>query len=342
MSAGTESLTRIELHLHLDCSLSYKVVTRINPAISEAQYRSTFVAPRKCSSLAEFLTHSPHGFRLMQSKAQLRWVVEDLFEQLAADRVMYAEIRFAPLLHLEQGLKPEEVVEAVDQATEECILRTGIEARIILCTLRHYTAGESMQTAQLVQSFRGSRVAALDIAGDEAGFPLAPHRPAFDYAHEQGLFITAHAGEAAGPSSVWETLRDLHPLRIGHGVRSVEDTELIAVLRDRGIHLEVCPSSNVQTSVCNSWRDHPVDQLYKAGISLGISTDARTITDTTLEREYRELGQTFGWGRKEFLRCNLEALRAAFLPAEIKQDLQTRITAVYSDGSRLGSEIKRG
>ncbi|HWZ46391.1 MAG TPA: adenosine deaminase [Candidatus Saccharimonadales bacterium] len=327
MSAGIEPLPRIELHLHLDCSLSYKVVARINPAISEAQYRNTFVAPRKCSSLVEFLTHSPHGFRLMQSKAQLRLVVEDLFEQLAADGVIYAEIRFAPLLHLEQGLKPEEVVEAVDEAVKDCILRTGIEARLILCTLRHYTTAQSLETAELVSNFRGSRVVALDIAGDEAGYLLAPHKPAFDYAHEHGLYITAHAGEAAGPSSVWETLRDLCPMRIGHGIRSAEDPELLAVLRDKGIHLEVCPSSNVQTSVCGALRDHPVDQLYKAGVSLGINTDTRTITDTTLEREYRELSRAFGWGREQFLRCNQEALRAAFLPEGSKRELQRKITA---------------
>ena len=329
MPARTESLPKIELHLHLDCSLSYKVVHRLNPAISEQQYRSTFIAPRKCSSLVEFLTHAPHGFRLMQTREQLRLVVEDLFEQLAADQVIYVEFRYAPLLHLEQGLKPEEVVESVDRATEECIRRTGIEARIILCTLRHYSAEQSMQTTHLVERFRGSRVVALDIAGDEAGYPLAPHKAAFDYAHEHGLFITAHAGEASGAPSVWETLKDLRPSRIGHGVRSVEDPELLAVLRERRIHLEVCPSSNVQTNVCGSMRDHPIGRLYRAGISLGINTDARTITDTTLEREYRELGGAFGWGREEFLRCNLEALRAAFLPDESKAKLEGRLMAAY-------------
>lgn len=324
---GADTLPKIELHLHLDCSLSYKVVSRLNPAIGEAEYRAGFIAPRKCSSLAEFLTHSPHGFRLMQSKEQLRLVVEDLFEQLAADRVIYAEIRFAPLLHLEKGLGPEEVVEAVDRATEECIGRTGIEARIILCTLRHYSGEQSLRTAGLVERFRGSRVVALDIAGDEAGFPLAPHRPAFDYAHEKGLFITAHAGEASGAESVWETLRELAPARIGHGIRSVEDPKLLMTLKERGIHLEVCPSSNVQTNVCAAIGDHPVERLRQAGISLGINTDARTITDTTLTREYQELMRAFAWGREEISRCNQAALRAAFLPPEIRQKLEARLAA---------------
>jgi len=330
MMNAMESLPRIELHLHLDCSLSHKVVARLNPAIGEAQHRATFIAPRKCANLAEYLLRAPHGFLLMQTREQLRLVVEDLFDQLAADHVIYAEIRFAPLLHLEQGLTPEEVVEAVDQATEECIRRAGIDARLILCTLRHYTPEQSMKTAQLVERFRGTRVAALDIAGDEAAFPLAPHKPAFDYAHEHGLFVTAHAGEAAGAPSVWETLRDLKPARIGHGVRSVEDTQLLSTLRERNIHLEICPSSNVQTNVCHSLREHPIDRLYQAGVSLSVNTDARTITDTTLAREYSELSLAFNWGRKEFLKCNLDAARNAFVPEEVRQRIAARLCAAYS------------
>jgi adenosine deaminase len=186
-----------------------------------------------------------------------------------------------------------------------------------------------MKTAQLVERFRGSRVAALDIAGDEAGFPLAPHKPAFDYAHEHGLFVTAHAGEAAGAQSVWETLRNLQPARIGHGVRSAEDPQLMAMLEERRIHLEVCPSSNVQTSVCLSIREHPIDRLYRAGISLGINTDCRTITDTTLTREYQEVTRTFGWGHEQLLKCNIEAARNAFVPAEVRQRLEAKLNEAY-------------
>ena len=323
-------LPKVELHLHLDCSLSQKVVSRLRPSVSEEEYRRVFVAPRKCSSLADYLARAPHSVGLMQSKESLRLVVEDVFEQLAADNVIYAEIRFAPLLHLDGGLKAEEVVTEVNRAVEDSILSTGVEARIILCTLRHYSREQSLETAQLVERFKGSRVVALDIAGDEAAFPLAPHKPAYDYAHEHGLFMTAHAGEAAGAHSVWETLRELAPTRIGHGVRSVEDPELVEVLKQQGIHLEVCPSSNVQTNVCHSLHEHPVDQLYRSGVSLGINTDGRGIAYTSLEREYGELEQVFGWGQDKFLKCNLEAIRAAFLPIQAKQRLESRLTAAYS------------
>jgi len=325
-----EVLPKIELHLHLDCSLSYKVVSRLNSQISEDQYRRDFIAPRRCSSLAEYLTHAPHATQLMQSTEALRLVVEDVFEQLAADNVIYAELRYAPLLHVDRGLKAEEVVEAVDRAAEECIRQTGIEARLILCTLRHYAREQSLQTARLVERAKGSHTVALDIAGDEAAYPLTPHKAAYDYAHERGLYMTAHAGEAAGAESVWETLRDLAPSRIGHGVRSIEDPELVTHLKQQGIHLEVCPSSNVQTAVCSSLAAHPVDRLYRHGVSLSINTDSRTINDTTLEREYQELEQTFAWRREELLRCNLEAMKAAFLPSSEKRRLEARLLQAYS------------
>jgi adenosine deaminase len=324
------SLPKVELHLHLDCSLSYKVVSRLQPGISQQEFRAKFVAPSKCPDLADYLTRAPHLVRLMQSKESLKLVVEDVFEQLAADNVVYAEFRFAPLLHLEQGLSPEEVVAAVDRATEACIAGTGIEVRLILCTLRHYTREQSLATVHLVERFRGTRVVALDIAGDEAAFPLAPHRPAYDYAHERGLFMTAHAGEAAGAQSVWETLRELAPTRIGHGARSAEDPELVAFLKDEGIHLEVCPSSNVQTSICESFKQHPVDGLYRAGVPLSINTDCRTISDTNLRREYRQMADTFGWENPDFLKCNVSAIRAAFVPPETRQQLETKLTEACS------------
>src|SRR5947209_1712711 len=325
-----EVLPKVELHLHIDCSLSYKVVARLNPHISEDRYRRDFIAPKRCSSLAEYLTHAPHATQLMQSKDALRLVVEDVFEQLAADNLIYVELRYAPLLHLDQELKPEEVVEAVDRATGECVRQTGIEARLILCTLRHYSREQSLETARLVERAKGSRTVALDIAGREAAYPLAPHKAAYDYAHERGLYMTAHAGEAAGAESVWETLRDLRPSRIGHGVRSIEDPKLVTHLKQQKIHLEVCPSSNVQTAVCKSIADHPVDRLYRQGVPLSINTDSRTINDTTLEHEYQGMEQAFGWDREELLRCNLEAVKAAFLPEGEKRRLESRLQQAYS------------
>jgi adenosine deaminase len=330
------SVPRVELHLHLDCSLSYAAVARLEPSVSREEYDSEFVAPPQCASLADFLTRAPRGFQLMQTKDALRVATEDLFEQLRKDSVLYAEIRFAPLLHLLLGLTAEEVVATVDRVTEECIAATGVEARLILCTLRHFTAEQSLITARLVEDFRGSRVAALDIAGDEAGHPLDAHIPAFRYAADHGLDRTAHAGEACGAESVWETLRELRPSRIGHGIRSMEDANLVEHLRREGIHLEVCPSSNVQTRASASYAEHSVDRLYRAGVSLSISTDTRTITNVTLEQEYVRLQEHFGWSEAEFLACNREGLRAAFVDEDIREHLLQRLLS--RETRRLGPQ----
>lgn len=318
-------IPKVELHVHLDCSLSYAAVSRLDPSISRAEYDAEFVAPSRCASLADFLTRAQRGFQLMQTRDALRLATEDLFAQLRDDGVIYAEIRFAPQLHLLRGLTPEAVVEAVDGATEACIEATGIEARLILCTLRHFNAEQSLQTAQLVERFRGSRVAALDIAGDEAGYPLDAHVAAFRYAADHGLQRTAHAGEACGAASVWETLRELRPSRIGHGVRSIEDPALVEHLRRERIHLEVCPSSNVQTRASGSYAEHAVGRLYRAGVSLGISTDTRTITNVTLEQEYARLREHFAWGEAELVACNREALRAAFVEDSVREHLLARL-----------------
>lgn len=320
-------LPKIELHLHLDCSLSYQAVCVLDPSVTLEEYQRDYIAPAKCTNLADFLTRAVKGFALMQTPESLRLVTEDLFGQLQDDGVIYAEIRFAPMLHTENGLTPARVVEIVDACVEQLIAQTGIEARLILCNLRHFSEAQSLATVQLVRQFAGSRVVALDLAADEAGFPIQPHVAAYQFAVDHGIHRTAHAGEALGPASVWETLRLLRPSRIGHGVRSIEDPELVRHLAQHAIHLEICPSSNVQIiPSLNDWRDHPIDRLYRAGVPLSVSTDARMLTpDVTLTSEYQGLQKTFGWSLAELRHTNLMAVEAAFLDDATKARLRERI-----------------
>ncbi len=324
------SLPKIELHLHLDCSLSYKVVKQLAPAISYEEYRASFVAPPKCTDLADYISRAVKGFELMQTKEQLRLVTLDLVEQLKADNVIYAEIRFAPLLHIAKGLTPAEVVHSVNEAVTEGMKQYDTEVRIILCTLRHFTEEQSMETVRLAEQFRGTHVVGFDIAGDEAGFPIMNHEKAFQYAHEKNIPCTAHAGEAKGPESVRETLQHFHPSRIGHGTRSAEDEGLLDLLRDKNIHLEVCPTSNIQTNVFDRIENHAADKIYRHGISMSINTDARTITPVTLTSEYALLERTFKWDKDHFLKCNLEAIEHSFISAEIKERLRRKIMAAYA------------
>lgn len=323
-------LPKIELHLHLDCSLSYKVVQQIDPSVSFEEYRQSFVAPPKCTDLNDYLTRAVKGFQLMQTKEQLRLVTLDLFEQLQQDNVIYAEIRFAPLLHIAKGLTPVQVVQAVNDAITEGTYQTGVQAGLILCTLRHFSEVQSIETVSLVNQFKRTNVLAFDIAGDEAGFPVKAHEKAFLFAKENNIPCTAHAGEAKGPESVWETLQHFHPSRIGHGVRSAEDVKLLDWLKKEQIHLEVCPTSNMQTNVVNTIIDHPADKIYRHGVSMSLNTDCRTISDVTLTSEFALMTSVFNWQKEHFLTCTLEAIQHAFCTEELKEKLREKVLTFYN------------
>ena len=325
-----EKLPKVELHLHLDCSLSFDVVSKICPDISANEYKSEFIGPQKCSNLNEILKYVTNQVNLMQTEKNLRLVVKDLFDQLQRENVIYAEIRFAPLLHLENGLKSEEVVEIVADELTDCTYVTGIKASIILCTLRHFSEKESLQTVKLVKRFiDNSPVAGFDIAADEGSYPIDANKEAFLYAIKHDLPRTAHAGEAKGSESIWETINNFKPSRIGHGVRSIEDPELVEFLKANDIHLEICPTCNIQTNIFNQYKNHPINFLYNSGVSLGVNTDGRTLANVSLSEEYKNLINTFNWGLEHLMKCNLNAISKAFLSESEKEHLSKKIIAGY-------------
>ncbi len=323
------SFPKVELHLHLDCSLSYEVVRALEPGVTREEYARSFKAPADCCSLLDYIRCAERPISLMQTAEQLRMVTLDLFNQLKADHVVYAEIRFAPLQHLQQKLTPEQVVQIVDEATKTGIQKTGVQAGLILCTLRHFTEEQSMQTVKLVEAFRGTTVVGFDIAADEVGYPVDAHISAFNYAHQHAIPCTAHAGEACGASSVWETMKHLRPARIGHGVRSAEDPLLLEHLKTNGIHLEVCPTSNIKTGVFTTIQQHSAPIIYQSGVSMSLNTDGRAIADTTLAREYALMEEVFQWNLDHFKTCNLEAIAHAFAPPEVKQQIRQLLEEAY-------------
>lgn len=322
MNFDVRNIPKIELHVHLDTCISYHCARMLMPSLNLRIFRTQYIAPEKCNDLGDFLSRITPQLDLLQTTCALRHAVDDIFDQLHADGVIYAELRFAPLLHLNQSLRAEEVVETVLRAMHARSQIYGIEANLILCTLRHFTEQQSMETARLVARYLGKGVVALDLAADEARFSLNNHIKAFDYVRSQGGGCIAHAGEALGFASVNETLDKLNVSRIGHGVRSVEDRTTLDRLLDEDIHLEVCPGCNIVCDIYPSIAEHPVNILFLEGIAMSINTDARTVANTTLNQEYRHLHHIFGWKDKEFLTCNLNAVRASFALPQIKQGLQ--------------------
>ena len=255
--------------------------------------------------------------------------MEDFFNQLIEDNVIYCEIRFAPLLHTEEGLNSREVLNIICNSMNILSKESGVITGLILCTLRHYSKEQSMETVKLVEEFKGKGVLGFDIAADEAGYPLDNHIDAFKYAMQNDINCTAHAGEAKGPESIWETIDKLKVKRIGHGVNCMKDPKLVKVLSENNYHLEVCVSSNIKTKTFNKIEDHPISQINESSISMSINTDGRTISDTDLTNEYELISKKFGWSIDEFKKCNLEAIKHAFVSDEIKTQLSEKINKEY-------------
>lgn len=325
---GTPDFTRkpkIELHVHLDCSLMRSALHRLGEPIGEADFRRIYTAPERCSTLLDYLMAIEPSCAVLQTAPALRIAMEELLRALASDGVIYAEIRFAPHTHQGGGLGLDEVMAAVTDGLTAGMEATGITAGLLLCALRDYTPEQNLPVIELAHRWRDRGVVGIDLAGDEAGHPAAANRAVFDRAHELGLPVTAHAGEAAGPDSLREVIDLLRPARIGHGVRSIESEDLLAEIKARNLHLEICPSSNIQVGVFGAYGDHPIDQLSRRGLSLSINTDARTVAPLSLSLEYRRLAKCFGWRAGEFLAHNLEAIRHAFLPTSEKAGLSTRL-----------------
>lgn len=324
-------LPKVELHLHLDCSLSFDVVQKLRPQTTEIKYKNNFIAPEKCLDLADFLKCASSGINLMQTESELWAVVEDLFNQLKFENVIYAEIRFAPLQHLGGGLSAEEVVEIVADSIKNSVESSQVQAKLILCTLRHFSEDDSLKTIKLVERFiNKSCVVGFDLAADEAGFPIDNHIKAFQYAIKKDIPRTAHAGEAKGAESIWETLENFKPQRLGHGVRSIEDSKLIEHLIKNNVHLEVCPTCNIQTNVFKEYSDHPIDFLIKNDVPISVNTDARSLVNITLTQEYFKLVGVFGWEIKDFFNCNINALSNAFISNAEKESLKHILIKEYA------------
>lgn len=335
------------LHDHLDGGLRPATILDIAgrmgydelPATTEAELAAWFhTAAHQGShkgsskgsvggSLERYLTAFTHTVAVMQTTEALHRVAYECVEDLAADNVVYAEVRFAPELHIDQGLSLDEVVDTVlagFAAGEKAAAAAGrtIKVRCLVTAMRH--AARSLEIAELAIRFRDKGVVGFDIAGAEAGYPPTRHLDAFEYMRAQNGRFTIHAGEAFGLPSIHEALAFCGADRLGHGVRITDDIavlpdgsaslgRLAAIVRDKRIPLEMCPSSNVQTGAVNSIADHPFDLLARLRFRVTVNTDNRLISDTSMSQEMMHLVEAFGYGCSDVERFTINAMKSAFI-----------------------------
>jgi adenosine deaminase len=263
-------------------------------------------APEDCPSQAAYISYFDDAIAVLQTASALERAALELGIDSAADNIDYLEVRWAPRLHLRHGLTVSEVMEAVLRGLAAAPLR----AVAIVCAMRHHTVDDNVALANVAGQFAGRGVVGFDLAGDEIRYPAAPQRPAFEAARAAGLRLTCHAGEAGEPSSVEEAL-NLGVERIAHGVIGARDPRIVERIRSEGVALDLCPTANWKCKAVPTLAQHPLPALVRAGVRCTISTDSRTVADTTLSHEF-ELASRMGLSDDELKRCNQNAYDARF------------------------------
>ena len=334
---------KVLLHDHLDGGLRPSTIIDLAdecgyedlPATDPQVLAEWFRRSSNSGSLERYLEGFRHTVAVMQTPEALARVARECALDLADDSVVYAEVRFAPELHLDGGLAATEVVEAVlsgFREGEEAAASLGRFIRVGTLLTAMRTAARSREIAELVVTYRDRGVVGFDIAGREAGFPPTRHLDAFEYLRRENAHFTIHAGEAFGLPSIWEAIQWCGADRLGHGVRIVDDItrhsdgsvtlgRLASYVRDRRIPLEMCPSSNVMTGASPSIAEHPIGLLRPLGFRVTVNTDNRLMSDTFMSKEMQVLSEAFGYGLEDMRWLTINAMKSAFIPFNDRLDI---------------------
>jgi adenosine deaminase len=333
-------LPKTDLHCHLDGSLRLDTIIDLArrhgvklPTFDRAGLFDMLYAGEHVTSLDEYLRAFDITLSVMQREDALERIAYELAEDAHRENVRYLEVRYSPLLHIREGLRPAQVVEAVLRGLRTAKRELGIRYGVILCAIRSQPAEQSLRIAELCVAFKNRGVVGFDLAGSEINNPAKVHRAAFQLVIDNNINCTAHAGESFGPDSVHQAIHKCGAHRIGHGTRLVESGDLLNFVNDHRIPLEVCPSSNVQTRAAASWEAHPVDFYVDYGLRITINTDNRLMSDTTASKELHLCHTYFGWSLDTIKDIIISGFKSAFMPYREKADLVAEITrelAVFS------------
>ena len=322
----------IDLHLHFDGSLSISNARELaaleGVALPEDdnELEVALTVSPDCKDLGEYLTKFAFPLSLLQSEAAIEQGMYTLCRELDAEGCIYAEIRFAPQLHLDKGLDQKKVVEAAIRGFK----RSAIDGGLILCCMRgDDNAALNETTLEIAREYLGKGVVALDLAGNEAGFPTDSFASLFARARELQVPFTIHAGEADCAESVRSALA-MGASRIGHGVRSIEDPALVDMLAKNHIALELCPISNIQTTVFDDISEYPIRQFLKAGVAVTVNSDNRSVSATTARQEMLLLKNTFALTDEEEKALLHSSVDAAFASEALKKKLHERVEESFS------------
>lgn len=319
-------MKKIELHVHLDGSVRPKTVSELlNYDIKDVKNKMMVTSDTK--DLTEYLTKFDLPIKAMQTKDNLKRIARELALDLKDDDVIYAEVRFAPILHTKEGLSLDEVISSVLEGIKSV---NEIKINLILCMMRGFSNEDNLKTIMVTKKFLNKGVVGLDLAGDEKKYQTINYKDLFMIAKDNNIPFTIHAGEADTSKSVLDAI-NFGAKRIGHGIAIVNDDKVLNKVKEKNISLEVCPTSNVDTKAVLSYEKHPIKDLFLKGVKVTVNTDDRTVSNITLSKEYEKLKEYFNFSDEEFLQMNLNAISSSFM----NEDEKTRYTKMIMKEKKL-------
>lgn len=329
MDKKIHEMPKVVLHLHLDGSLRPETVKewlkKEGENLSLEEVKKRLMVEKDCKNLNEYLEKFDIPSQVLQTPERIERATYELYEDLAKQNVVYAEVRFAPSKHLEKGLSYDQVVEASIQGMEKAKRKFGIDGNLILCCMRgNDNKEQNFETVNVAKKYLNKGVCALDLAGAEALFSTENFEDIFKIAKENNIPFTIHAGEAAGADSIKKAM-EFGAHRIGHGIRCIESNSLMQKMRMNEVTLEVCPISNIQTQAVKG--KHPLENLYRNRILTTISPDNNTVSNTDIEQEYEWVLKNTDLQYIDLMQMNINAARAIFNTPQKKAELVQKILA---------------
>lgn len=316
---------KVELHVHLDGSVRPNTVSDILN-LDKKKIEKEMKVDNSCKDLNEYLTKFDLPLKILQTKENLIRVSEELAIDLKNDGVIYAEVRFAPILHTNDGLSCEEVIESVIEG----ISRVDIKINLIICLMRNVSDNDNYKVIEAGLKYINNRVVGFDLAGAEAIYKTSKFEELFKYINKYNIPYTIHAGEADGVSSIKSAIA-FGTKRIGHGVRIMEDNSMIKYAKEYNITFEVCPTSNIDTKIFKEYKDHAIKKMYDNNLNITINTDNRTVSNITLTEEYEKLINTFNFNLEDLKIMNINAINASFINVIEKEKLKQEYIYKYNE-----------
>lgn len=319
-----KKMPKIELHCHLDGSMNLDVtkelLKEIGKTYEDAQLMNMLQAPEDCPSLADYLTRFDLPISLIQTKHGLRKSAKAVALDAATENVKYIEVRFAPTFSTNEGLSIRDIIESVQIGLKEAEAEADIKTGIIVCAMRHLPMEINLAMLKEARELYGAGVVACDLAGDEKAFPTRDFVEFFETAKKLGVPYTIHSGECGSVENIRVAL-ELGAKRLGHGIAMGRDLDLMKECARRGIGVELCPSSNLQTKAITSFDEYPLRSFMAAGIPISINTDNRMVSGTTIVREFTRVAEKFALTEEELAKIYRDSVEKSFATEEIKHDL---------------------